>query len=767
MSKVATKYLVTDPWKITEKGFHSSRSEVSESIFALGNEYMGVRGFFDEGYSGNSLIGCYFNGIFEEGTMQYPTWFKGMSRRNTFMANSVNWVYTRLSLDGEQLDLAKSRFTDFVREIDLRTGVLVRSFVWHAKGGKKLRLRFERFTSMVEAHLGAQRIVLEPLNFTGSIKVRTGLDFSPVHREAGRNVWKNPKRGTSNDVVAIMAETERSGHRVFSSYRLQASQSIRPKLVEDDKFIGQEFSLKLTAGKPATLDKLVVNLFERKAKPETLWTRGMKLAAKFSGTTFDKERARHVASWEEVWKTLDVTIEGDPENQQGVRFCIFQLHQTYHGVDPTLNIGAKGLTGEVYEGATFWDSETYCLPFYLFNNPKAARNLLGFRYKTLPQAIERAKQLDCKGARYPMITIDGTETCGVWQHGDLEIHLSAAVAYGIWHYNRVCPDEEFLFTQGIEMLLQISRYYASRGEWGSASGQFGFFGVMGADEFHMMVNHNVYTNMMAKKTFEWTLEVIDRMKKSAPALLEKVSRKVKLDADEPREWRRMAGSMRILQDRKTGIYEQHDGYFELPHIDIKSIPPTDFPLYKHWAYVRIFRYDMLKQPDVLLLPFFFSQEYPDKIKKANYEYYEPRCSHESSLSPGVHSILAAELGRHEEAYDYSLHAARLDLDDYNRNTHEGLHTTSMAAAWMNLVYGFGGLRSDGETLVLKPSIPKKWKSFSFRLLYRGEVLSIRVEKKIVSLSSTSATGLDVVVLGKKFRVGTDTISVPLPADRRA
>ncbi|MEI8310218.1 MAG: glycosyl hydrolase family 65 protein [Verrucomicrobiota bacterium] len=767
MSKVATKYLVTDPWKITEEGFHSNRSEVSESIFALGNEYMGIRGFFDEGYSGESLIGCYFNGIFEEGTMQYPTWFKGMSRRNTFMANSVNWVYTRLSLDGEQLDLAKSKFTDFVREIDLRTGVLVRSFVWHAKGGKKLRLRFERFTSMVEAHLGAQRIVLEPLNFTGAIKVRTGLDFSPVHREAGRNVWKSPKQGASKDVLAIMAETERSGHQVFSSYRLQASQSIRPKLVEDEKFIGQEFSLKLAAGKPVTLDKLVVNLAERKAKPETLWASGMKLAAKFAGTTFDRERARHVASWEEVWKTLDVTIEGDPENQQGVRFCIFQLHQTYHGVDPTLNIGAKGLTGEVYEGATFWDSETYCLPFYLFNNPKAARNLLGFRYKTLPQAIERAKQLDCKGARYPMITIDGTETCGVWQHGDLEIHLSAAVAYGIWHYNRVCPDEEFLFTQGVEMLLQISRYYASRGEWGSVSGKFGFFGVMGADEFHMMVNHNVYTNVMAKKTFEWTLEVIDRMKKSAPALFEKVSRKVMLDADEPREWRRMAGSMRILQDRKTGIYEQHDGYFELPHIDIKSIPPTDFPLYKHWAYVRIFRYDMLKQPDVLLLPFFFSQEFPDKIKKANYEYYEPRCSHESSLSPGVHSILAAELGRHEEAYEYSLHAARLDLDDYNRNTHEGLHTTSMAAAWMNLVYGFGGLRSDGETLVLKPSIPKKWKSFSFRLLYRGEVLSIRVEKKLVSLSSTSATGIDVVVLGKKVRVGTGPISVPLPADRRA
>ncbi|MEI6491370.1 MAG: glycosyl hydrolase family 65 protein [Verrucomicrobiota bacterium] len=767
MSKVATKYLVTDPWKITEKGFHPNRSEVSESIFALGNEYMGIRGFFDEGFSGDSLIGCYFNGIFEEGTMQYPTWFKGMSRRNTFMANSVNWVYTRLSLNGEQLDLAKSKFTDFVREIDLRTGVLVRSFVWHAKGGKKLRLRFERFTSMVEAHLGAQRIVFEPLNFSGSIKVRSGLDFSPVHREAARNVWKSPKRGTSNDIVAIMAETERSGHRVFSSYLLQASQSIRTKLVEEDKFIGQEFSLKLTAGKSATLDKLVVNLAERKVESETLWARGMKLAAKFTSATFDKEHGRHVASWEEVWKTLDVTIEGDPENQQGVRFCIFQLHQTYHGVDPTLNIGAKGLTGEVYEGATFWDSETYCLPFYLFNNPKAARNLLGFRYKTLPQAIERAKQLDCKGARYPMITIDGTETCGVWQHGDLEIHLSAAVAYGIWHYNRVCPDDEFLFTQGIEMLLQISRYYASRGEWGSTSGQFGFFGVMGADEFHMMVNHNVYTNVMAKKTFEWTLEVIDRMKKSAPSLLDKVCRKVKLDADEPREWRRMAGAMRVLQDRKSGIYEQHDGYFELPHIDIKSIPPTDFPLYKHWAYVRIFRYDMLKQPDVLLLPFFFSQEFSDKIKKANYEYYEPRCSHESSLSPGVHSILAAELGRHEEAYDYSLHAARLDLDDYNRNTHEGLHTTSMAAAWMNLVYGFGGLRSDGKTLVLKPSIPKKWKSFSFRLLYRGEVLSIRVEKKSVSLSSTSTTGIDVVVLKKMVRVGIDAVTVPLPADRRA
>jgi maltose phosphorylase len=768
MPKVAERYLEIDPWLVIEKGFHPARGQVSESIFSLANEYMGVRGFFEEGYSGPSLIGSFFNGVFDQADIGHPQLFKGIVTEMTFIVNAVNWLYTRITLDGEQLDLARSKFSGFARTLDLRAGTLSRELVWTTPKGRKLKLTFLRFVSMASPNLGAQRIIMEPLNFSGSIKIRAGLDFSVLHHAYNKNLWNEVRKECDGTRAAIMGSTLSTGQRVFSSLRLESDQALSPAAVQTDKFIGMDVTLRLRQGRSTRLDRLVVNMTrpESTTPDKAVWSAG-KAATNRQTAGFDGALQEHKAFWENVWNTLDVTIEGDPVNQQGVRFCIFQLHQTYHGVDESLNVAAKGLTGEAYWGCAWWDTETYCLPFYMFNNPKAARNLLGYRHRTLPGAVERAGQLDCQGARYPMCTIDGREICGTWQHGDLEIHVGEAVAYGISHYDRVVGDKEFLYGQGIEMLLQISRYYASRGQWSPLTGEFGFWGVMGPDEFHMMVHNNCYTNVMARKTFEYTLSVMEEMKKAAPRELAAICRKVRLQPGEPADWRLKARKMRIPQDAKTGVFEQHDGYFDLPHIDVRKIPHTDFPIYRNWAYVRIFRYDMTKQPDVLLLMLFHSHDYSDKLKRVNYDYYEPRCSHESSLSPGIHALLAAELGKHEQAYRYSLHAARLDLDDYNRNTSEGLHTTSMAAAWLNMVYGFGGMRSDGPLLSFNPSIPKKWKAFSFRILYQNNVLSVRVDKQYVSFKATGGEGVLIEVFGQKCFVNEAGLSIPLPAGRRA
>lgn len=351
----------------------------------------------------------------------------------------------------------------------------------------------------------------------------------------------------------------------------------------------------------------------------------------------------------------------------------------------------------------------------------------------MAQACERAKELDCEGARYPMCTIDGSESCAVWQHGDREIHVSAAVYYGIDHYVSVSGDKEFLYAEGIEMLLQVCRFYASRGQWSQKNGEFGYWGVMGPDEFHMNINNNCYTNFMAKCGFEYTLQVVGEMNEHCPEKLAAVSEKIGLQDSELEQWGQMAEKMRILKDDETDIFEQHDGYFDLPHLDCRKIPPSDFPLYHNWAYYRIFNWDMIKQPDVLLMMFLQDRMFTSESRKVNYDYYEPRCSHESSLSPSIHSILAAELGMADDAYDFWLHAARLDLDDYNRNTEEGLHTTSMAAAWMNFIYGFGGLRSDGGELRLAPSLPQAWNSFTFKINYRGSILQVTMNKENVQL----------------------------------
>jgi maltose phosphorylase len=487
----------------------------------------------------------------------------------------------------------------------------------------------------------------------------------------------------------------------------------------------------------------------------------MKLATAAAGLNDAEIFSAQTAYWKGIWETSDIIIDGDPENQQGIRFCIFQLYQTYHGDHPGYNIGAKGLTGEAYRGLAFWDTESYCLPFYMFNNPKAARSLLEFRYRTMPEAMQRAKDVDCEGACYPIATIDGTESCDLWQHSNLQLHVGTAVSYGIWHYVKNTGDREFLYSKGAEMLIQISRFYATRGQWGARSGEYGYFGVMGPDEFQLMVNNNCYINLMAKKLFEFTLETAAEMQKAVPDAWAELVAKTALREEELSDWGNKAERMKIPADPDTGVYEEHDGFFDMPHIDIHSIPVTEFPLYSNWSYDRLYRYDMIKQPDVLMFMFLYNGQFSREAKLANYEYYEPRCIHESSLSPSIHSILASEIGKHEEAYKFFEFATRLDLDNYNRNTREGLHTTSIAAAWMNIVYGFGGMRSDGARLSFQPSLPERWTSYSFQVLYEGVLLRVEVNKDSVRVQAVSGGSTEIIVYGQRIKVSADGIELPL------
>ena len=440
-----------------------------------------------------------------------------------------------------------------------------------------------------------------------------------------------------------------------------------------------------------------------------------------------------------VYENSDIEIAGDDKNQQGIRYCIFQLAQTYHGYAKDNNIGAKGLTGEAYSGHSFWDSETYCLPYYLFSNEEASKNLLMFRYNTLEEAKKRAIDLDCEGACYPIATRNGKEGCNLWQHASLQFQPSTGVVYAIYHYMNLYNDHEFFQNYGLEMVVEVCKFLLSRGDYNQDHTKFSFYNVMGPDEFQMMVNHNVYTNYMAKKTFDYLLKIINDKEYDVNKVLNKCGftnnhLEKMIDASE---------KMVILYDDETKLFEQNAGFFDLPHIEVDKIPTSDFPLYSHWSYDRIYRNDMIKQPDVLMFMFLFNQDFTLEQKKANYEYYEPRCIHESSLSPSIHSIFASEIGKIDEAYKFFEFATRLDLDDYNCNTCEGIHTTSIAAAWMNIVYGFGGLRSDREELVLNPVIVDKWDYYSFKIKYHGSVIKVKVGKKQLCIKVSSPVKLKI------------------------
>lgn len=761
MAKVADKYLKVDPWAIIEEGFDPERNRISESIFSLGNEYMGVRGYAEEGYSGDSLQGSYFNGLNEQ--LDIGNHYKGIIRSLRYMVNAVDWLYTRITVNGEQLDLAKSKISDYVRKLDLRSGTYRRELIWHLDDGKILKVVFTRLVSMTMSHLGLQRVEFEPLNFSGSVDICAGLDFSIIHEERGECMWSSLRSGEQGSTTAIMARTVNTANKLFSSFSLQSSQPLQLTRVEHEKFIGQSFTMDLAQGKATHFTKLVINYSDSESAhtAEELWSKGLALAESASQLSDTQIFADQTAYWNGIWETSDIRIEGDPENQQGIRFCIFQLYQTYHGDHPGFNIGAKGLTGEVYRGLAFWDTESYCLPFYMFNNPKAARSLLDFRYKTLPQAMQRAKDVDCDGACYPIATIDGTESCDLWQHSNLQLHVGTAISYGIWHYVKNTGDKEFLHSKGAEMLIQISRFYATRGQWGQQSGKYGYFGVMGPDEFQLMVNNNCYINLMAQKSFEYTLDTLSEMKKQAPEAFALVAEKTGLRDEELTDWKNKADNMKIPVDEVTGVFEEHDGFFDMPHIDIHSIPVTEFPLYSNWSYDRLYRYDMIKQPDVLMFMFLYNGQFSKEAKLANYEYYESRCIHESSLSPSIHSILASEIGKPEEAYSFFEFATRLDLDNYNRNTREGLHTTSIAAAWMNIVYGFGGMRSDGDRLSFQPSLPERWNEYSFQVMYEGVLLRILVNKTSVTLTAINGGSTDIIVYGQSITVDASGTTLPL------
>ena len=793
MGHIADKYFKLDAWKIVEKGFDAAHGKVAESIFSLGNEYQGVRGYFDEGYSGEKHVGSYFNGFYETLNFKHPVAYNGFVLNGADMTNSVDWLYTRLEIDGETLDLATSKFSEFERVLDLKTGVLMRTFVWETQSNKKLKLTFERFTSLVNTHLGAQKITFEPLNFSGEIKVISGLDFS-IHADEKPNNWTAPRKEKIGNVFAILGETKLGKRYLFSSFRLDFDNASSGtdwrllNLIEDDLLAATSFNLPLTQGKTVSFKKMAVSYagkvlgnsadawtkifkvnksvkIDTSNAPkditedaETVRKKGVALA--MATTSYDIALAEHKAFWQNVWDKLDVVIEGDDENQQGIRYCIFQLHQTYHGSDPTLNIGAKGLTGDAYGGKAFWDTEAYCLAFYIFNNPKAAKNLLEYRYSTLEQAKIRAKVLDCAGACYPIATIDGWENCELWQHASLQIHVSGSVAFGIEEYANLTDDKEFLYGHGIEMLLEIARFYASRAQQNPHTKKYGYYGIMGVDEFHLMVNNNCFVNYLAKKSIDYSLKIINEMKENAPEKLSEIIKKINLQENELLHFTEVVNNMAMLQG-ENGIFEQHDGFYNLPHIDLKSIKKSELPLYDFWAYDRIYRTDMIKQPDVLMFLFMFAQDFSREVKKANYEYYEPICMHESSLSPSIHSVIASEIGKHEEAANFFGFATRLDLDDYNNNTCQGLHTTSISAAWTNIVFGFGGMRVLEPVLSFSPSIPKKWKKLSFKVMYRGAVISIEIEKTKVVFKTDGKT-IILKIYDKEYSVDSKGIEVDIP-----
>ncbi|GIV35903.1 MAG: maltose phosphorylase [Cyclobacteriaceae bacterium] len=726
------------PWKVIEETFHPLWNRVSESLFSLGNGNMGHRGNFEEGYSGETLQGHYVAGVYYPDKTRVGWWKIGYPEYFAKVLNAPAWIGIGIELDEEPVDLARMKVERFWRELDMRTGTLTRTFAATTAGGKAVEVTACRFCSMARKELGLIRYRLTSKNFNGRITLTLDADADVKNQDANydEKFWREVSRKVTDQYIIITAATLKTDFHVSTgtAYRIFLNGkpvSLQPEIAEREKYAAHRISIAVQAGDTIEIVKYGVIASSFNHSKQNVELHCHRLLDELRGIPFEQLHNEHIQRWEEIWRDCDITIEGDAAAQQGIRFAIFHLMQTYTGEDERLNIGPKGFTGEKYGGSTYWDTEAYCLPFYMSTaGQHVARNLLLYRYRHLPKAIENARKLGFENgaALYPMVTMNGEECHNEWEITFEEIHRNGAIAYAIYDYVRYTGDEEYLTDYGLEVLLALSRFWSQRVNWSDAKGGYVMLGVTGPNEYENNVNNNWYTNYIARWTLTYTLEVLAWARKHAGDKTRALTEKAGLRADEEKCWQDIIEKLYLPEDPTRGIFLQQDGFLDKELRTVDSLKPAERPLNQHWSWDRILRSCFIKQADVLQGLYFFEDHFDREVIRKNFDFYEPMTVHESSLSPCVHAILACSLGYLHKAYEMFLRTARLDLDDYNNDTEDGLHVTSMAGTWMSLVKGFGGMRVKDGRLYLNPIVPGPWQSYSFRILFRNRVLRITAKQ---------------------------------------
>ena len=736
-------------WKIIEHNFDSSKQEAAESIFSIGNGAFGQRANFEEKYSGKSLKGSYVGGIYYPDKTKVGWWKNGYPKYFAKVLNSCNWIGINIEVNEQQLDLAICQVDSFYRELDMYRGILTRKFVCSFNDGKKIEVESVRFCSMHDDEIGAISYSITPVNFSGQVKFTPYLDFNVRNKDSNHNemFWEERVKKAYDNKGVVCASTKITNFQVavamhYSFQKNHDEVNIKADKIEKELYVSNCFEINLEKGSKYTLFKYVSilsNLSDSELSLTDLAILKVNEAKKYG---FKKLLCNHEQSWQKIWENADVIIEGDLKAQQAIRFNIFQLYQTYTGKNPNLNIGPKGFTGEKYGGATYWDTEAYCLPFYLKTAPrKVARQLLLYRYQQLDKAIENAEKLGFSGgaALYPMVTMNGEECHNEWEITFEEIHRNGAIAYAIYNYVKHTNDIPFLKEYGREVLIAIARFWSQRVNWSEQKNKFVILGVTGPNEYENNVNNNWYTNYIAKWCLSYALEVDTKILINCKSLLRK---------GEKQKWQKIISNIYLPKIEGTNIFLQNDNFLDKELIPAASLPEIELPLNQHWSWDRILRSVYIKQADVLQGLYFFESDFDLNTISENVNYYEPFTVHESSLSPCVHSILFSLIKDEKKAYEMYLRTARLDLDDYNNEVSEGLHITSMAGTWLSIVEGFAGVRVKYNELRLNPILPKNWKSYSFNIVHNNQRVYFKVHKKGVSIANNGNDDL-VIYLNKK------------------
>ena len=774
-----------DPWRLTETSFESDDLGRTETLFSVGNGYLGMRGNLEEGRDRHTH-GTFINGFHETWPIRHAEAAYGLAQVGQTIVNVPDAKVMRLYVDDEPLLLSVADLITYDRTLDFADGVLRRELIWRTPGGNRVRVRTRRMVSFTERHLAVMTYEVTVLDKAAPVVVSSQV----INREEGLDEYRStpttPPRGGIADPRRAELPTERvlypamhwgGDDRAVLAYRCANSGMTLAVAVDhtietentyevltqvEEHMAKQVFRVRAQPHQPVVISKVVTYHTSREVPPRELVDRCRRTLdrVKEEGVEHQFEEQREWLA--DFWARSDVEIDGQPEIQQALRWNLFQVAQAAARAEGT-GIPAKGLTGSGYSGHYFWDSEIYVVPFFIYTTPLIARNALRFRYTMLPAAERRATELTQSGALFPWRTINGEEASAYYAAGTAQYHIDADIAYAVSKYVRATGDEEFLAREGIDILVQTARLWADLGFWrGDGEGSFHIHGVTGPDEYTTVVNDNLYTNVMARFNLRRSAQAVRDLAQSAPEDYARLVARLDLDPAEVDEWERVADAMAIPYDETLGIHPQDSHFHEREVWDLPNTPADKRPLLLNYHPLVIYRFQVLKQADVVLAMFLQGRSFTAEEKRANFDYYDPITTGDSTLSAVVQSVMAAEVGYHELALKYFRDALLVDLEDLHGNAADGVHVASAAGVWGAVVNGFGGMRDHYGDITLDPRLPVGWASLTFRLTLRGSRVRVEVRQDEVRLAIEAGESVDLAVRGEKLTVRAGTpITVPL------
>ncbi len=730
-------------WNVIETEFDPNKLHHKETVFTLGNGYLGTRGSFEEGYPGDGAA-TLIHGIYDD-----------VAIATTELVNCPNWLPLIVKVAGESFRLDSGEILNYERRLDLRLGLVSRDIRWRSPLGHTLEFHFQRFTSIADQHVLAIRCQITSIDFEGEVSVEVGLNAEPDTQ--GVEHWKTLKHRGVDNIIWLHSQTLQSAIQLGMAAKLVVEDAAPVCVHQTDGSPKLQTTCQIEPGKSVTIEKIVTVFTSR----ETQTPAELALIRLVAAPGYTTLLAAHISAWEQLWLESDILIEGDPQAQLSVRYNIFQMLAVAPRLDDSVSIAPKMLSGFVYSGHIFWDTEIFVLPFLTLNQPTLARNLLTYRYNTLPGARRKALEAGYTGAMYAWESAaTGDEVTPRWVPGpdgdlvriwcgDIEVHINTDIAYAVWHYWHHTGDDEWMRDCGAEMILDTAVFWESRVEWNAARQCYDILDVIGPDENHDHVDNNAFTNGMVQWHLQSALALWEWLKEAYPEKAAQLLEQLNLVNERLERWAFISNHLYIHQE--SGLIEQFEGFFQLEHVNLEDYEPRTKSMQGLLGIESTSAKQILKQPDVLMLLYLLRDVYDSKTLQANWDYYDSRTDHTygSSLGPAISAILACDLNQPAEAYTHFMRAALVDLEDVRRNAAEGIHAASAGGVWQAVVFGFGGVRMTKFGPVACPNLPPNWTRLKFRLKWRNESYEfdlgsgVEEEKNVSSSSSIKGVIFDL------------------------